>query len=93
MYSNSDGRFNSWNCGPYQDQWWYLEVTHNLNNNYYRIRNKQSNKCVYSNSDGSFNVYYCNPNDGQYWIFDQIKSDDQNYFKIKNYQSKLRIII
>ena len=89
IYSNSDGRFDVWNCGDYQDQWWYLEVTHNSNDDYYRIRNKESGKCVYSNSDGRFYVFNCNTYDDQYWIF-ETKSDDVNYFRIKNYQSKLR---
>ena len=92
IYSNSDGRFNVWNCDDhqYQDQWWYLEVRHNVYDNYYRIKNKESEKCLYSNSDGRFYVWICdNLFDDQYWIF-ETKSDDINYFKIKNYQSKLR---
>ena len=93
MYSNSDGGFGASNCGDNQDQWWFLEVKHDSNDNYYRIKNKQSGQCVYSNSDGRFSVSTCNTHSDQYWTFDQRKADDDNYFKIKNYQSKLRIII
>ena len=93
MYSNSDGRFSVHTCGDYQDQWWYLEVERASNDDYYRIKNKESGRCIISNSDGRFNVWTCHTYTDQYWTFDQTKSDDVNYFQIKNLQSKLRIII
>ena len=87
MYSNSDGRFSHSSCGTYVDQYWYLEVTHSSNQNYYRIKNKESGECVFLDSDERFGVYDCDTYDDQYWTF-EAKSGDPNYFRIKNYQSR-----
>ena len=73
IYSNKDGRFNSYGCNPqFKDQLFnIIRVASSAGGHKYSIRGVNSGKCIYSNGARSeFSHYDCNSEwDDQHFQF------------------------
>lgn len=94
LYSNADGRFNTYTCLAYDDQYWNLTKIDN-ETNVYMCTSVNSAKSLYNNKKGNVGVYTTNKGSGikgddslavQYWELIPI-TNQPDVYQFKNVNS------
>jgi len=83
LYNNTDGRFNTFTCIDFNDQYWdIIPVSGEVNT--YQFRNANSIYSLYADTNGNFSTSYATDNSGKFWWELIPVSGQEDTYMLKN---------